>query len=120
MLTIGHSTLEPAAFLAALRAQGVELLADVRRHPASRRVPWTNAAALERLLAERGIGYVHLEGLGGRRRPRAGSPNAGWRNAQFQGYADHMSSPEFEEALARLLGLAAERRTAAMCAEAPW
>lgn len=120
LLTIGHSTLEGADFIASLRAQDVKLLADVRRHPASRRVPWTNAAALEPLLAESGIGYQHLEGLGGRRAPLAGSPNSGWRNPQFRGYADHMASPEFADALERLLLLAAERRTAVMCAEAQW
>lgn len=39
---------------------------------------------------------------------------------QFQGYADHMESAEFQAGLDRLLALADERSIAAMCAEAPW
>jgi uncharacterized protein (DUF488 family) len=98
----------------------VEALADVRRYPGSRRMPWFNEGTLAASLGEAGIEYVHLPELGGRRRPLPGSPNAGWRVGQFQGYADHMASAEFATGLERLLALAAERRTAAMCAEAQW
>lgn len=120
ILTVGHSNLEPPAFLDLLRGQGVELLVDVRRFPGSRRVPWTRAESLAELLGGAGIEYLHLEGLGGRRRPAAGSPNDGWRVAQFQGYADHMSSAEFGAGLERLEGEARARRAATMCAEALW
>jgi len=41
--------------------------------------------------------------------------------AAFRGYADHLRTPEFAAGRTRLVGLAAERRTAIMCAEAlPW
>ena len=86
-----------------LRAQGVEALADVRRFPGSRRMPWFNEGSLAALLAEAGIEYVHLPELGGRRRPLPGSPNGGWRVGQFQGYADHMTSAAFAAGLERLL-----------------
>ena len=43
-----------------------------------------------------------------------------WRDDAFRGYADHMETPEFAEAAARLFDLAARRRTAVMCAEAAW
>jgi uncharacterized protein (DUF488 family) len=49
-----------------------------------------------------------------------GSSNGGWRNAQFQGYADHLRTAEFGEGLARLEAEARRRRTAMMCAEAQW
>jgi uncharacterized protein (DUF488 family) len=98
----------------------VETLADVRRHPGSRRMPRWNADALERALAAAGISYVHIPQLGGRRRPLPGSPNGGWRVEQFQGYADHMLSDEFRIGLGRLTALAGRGRTVAMCAEAPW
>jgi uncharacterized protein (DUF488 family) len=118
--TIGHSILEAEQFLALLANAGVALLVDVRRHPGSRRVPWTNSGELERLLGEAGIGYLHLPALGGRRRPASDSPNGGWQNAQFQGYADHMSSEDFREGLVTLEAEAARRPAAVMCAEAQW
>jgi uncharacterized protein (DUF488 family) len=118
--TIGHSNHEPEDFLAMLTAHEVELLVDVRRHPGSRRVLWTNSGNLEQLLGTAGISYLHLEALGGRRRPEPGSPNGAWEVGQFQGYADHMRSEEFRAALAQLAKEATERPTAVMCAEAQW
>jgi len=120
ILTVGHSTHDPDAFTRLLRQHRVEALADVRRFPSSRRMPWFNSDALAASLARSGISYAHLPELGGRRNPVPGSPNRGWRVGQFQGYADHMASAEFEAGLERLLELARERRTAAMCAEAQW
>ncbi|HEX3243211.1 MAG TPA: DUF488 domain-containing protein [Solirubrobacterales bacterium] len=120
VLTVGHSNLEPARFIDLLRDQGVELLVDVRRFPGSRHVPWTKSEQLATLLADAGVGYLHLESLGGRRRPVADSPNDGWRVRQFQGYADHMSSDEFSAGLEKLEGEARSRRVAIMCAEAQW
>jgi uncharacterized protein (DUF488 family) len=120
ILTIGHSTHEPEAFVALLRGGGVEALADVRRYPGSRRMPWFGSAPLAAALDAAGIRYLHLPELGGRRDPLPGSPNGGWRVGQFQGYADHMASEEFAAGLERLLSLARERPTAVMCAEAQW
>jgi uncharacterized protein (DUF488 family) len=121
ILTVGHSTHEWNAFLRLLRAAGVAALVDVRRHPGSRRLPQFNSEALERGLREAGIDYLWLgEELGGRRRARAGSANAGWQVAGFRGYADHMASAEFEAGLATLEELARARRTAFMCAEGDW
>lgn len=118
--TIGHSTLKWDAFLDLLKAQGIEAVADVRRFAASRRYPHFNAEAMRRGLGDAGIEYASFPDLGGRRSPRPGSTNTAWRNASFRGYADYMATPEFQAALARLLELAAGRRTAIMCAEAVW
>ena len=96
------------------------MLADVRRFPSSRRLPHFNSAPLAAALSERGIEYVHLPELGGRRPAARDSRNDGWRVAGFRGYADHMAGPEFAAGLGRLLVLAAGRRTAVMCAEAQW
>ena len=120
ILTIGHSTHERKAFLALLERHRIGALADVRRYPRSRRVRWADEAVLASALPPAGVDYRHLPELGGRRRPLPGSPNGGWRVGQFQGYADHMASAEFAAGLERLLALAAERRTAVMCAEAQW
>jgi uncharacterized protein (DUF488 family) len=118
--TIGHSTRTSAELLALLEEADVELLADVRAFPSSRRHPQFNREALATALEEAGIRYIHMPGLGGRRDPVPGSPNGGWRERAFQGYADHMASPEFQEALARLEEAASEVRTSIMCAEAVW
>jgi uncharacterized protein (DUF488 family) len=119
--TLGHSTLDVAAFLRLLAAHGIAGIADVRRFPASRRHPHFAREALETTLARAGLAYEWLPALGGRRPPRPDSPNVGWRVPGFRGYADHMDSEEFAGGLARLLELGAARPTAIMCAEAvPW
>jgi uncharacterized protein (DUF488 family) len=83
-------------------------------------MPWFAREPLGAALGGAGIDYVHLPELGGRREPRPGSPNGGWRVRQFQGYADHMSSVEFATGLRKLAAVAGQRRTAVMCAEAMW
>jgi len=114
VFTIGHSTRTLAEFLDLLRQNGIELLADIRRYPGSRRYPHFSRESLERA-----FNYVHMPELGGRRSPRADSPNGGWRNDQFRAYADHMATAEFRAAVDTLL--ARPQRTAVMCAEAvPW
>jgi uncharacterized protein (DUF488 family) len=120
IFTVGHSTHELDRFVGLLERASVALLVDVRQYPSSRRVPQFNSEALERWLPEREIGYLHMRELGGRRKPLPGSVNDGWENDQFRGYADYMGTAEFASALERLEGLARERRTAVMCAEAAW
>jgi uncharacterized protein (DUF488 family) len=121
IFTVGHSTLPIERFLALLAAYGIEQLADVRTIPRSRRNPQFNADALRSSLQAAGIVYVPLGELGGLRKPRADSPNLGWRNESFRGYADYMQTDEFASGLERLVELAAERRLGVMCAEAvPW
>jgi len=59
--------------------------------------------------------------IGGRRHARNDSPNLGWRNASFRGFADYMSTKEFLEGVEELIEIANARETAIMCAEAvPW
>ena len=118
--TVGHSTRGIEEFLQLLSAHGIEVLADVRRYPGSRKYPHFNADALSASLAERSIEYQPFTELGGRRRPAADSPNTVWRNDSFRGYADYMGTPEFDAGLRRLLGTAAAERTAIMCSETLW
>jgi uncharacterized protein (DUF488 family) len=121
VLTIGHSTRPLAEFVELLSAQGVERLLDVRTVPRSRHNPQYNGETLAPALAEAGIAYEHVAGLGGFRRTHADSPNAGWRNLSFRGYADYMQSAAFAAELERLMALASQERVALMCAEAvPW
>jgi len=119
--TIGHSTRPIDELVSLLRAFDVDLVADIRTIPRSRHNPQYDGATLRAALRSRRIGYAHVSELGGLRRPRRDSPNTGWRNASFRGYADYMLTPEFEGGLEVLRRLTAGRRVAVMCAEAvPW
>jgi uncharacterized protein (DUF488 family) len=118
--TIGHSSRSFDELLALLDEFDVQAIADVRRHPGSRRQPWFGREALEKSLPEHDLTYRWMPALGGRRRPRPDSPNTAWRNESFRGYADHTQSTEFADGLAVLLELAREQRTALMCAEVLW
>lgn len=121
LLTVGHSTRTLDELIDLLRTHSVTLLADVRTVPRSRRNPQFNRDALPAPLAEAGIRYCHLPGLGGLRKPRSDSINTGWKNDSFRGYADYMQTPEFDAALSELMDLARRDRVAIMCAEAvPW
>jgi uncharacterized protein (DUF488 family) len=119
--TIGHSTHELDEFTGLLRTHGIDLLADVRTVPKSRRMPWFWGDQLAQSLPQAGIAYEHFRDLGGFRRPRTDSPNGGWRVAAFQGYADNMESDSFQDALGRLIDEAQRgKRVCVMCAEAQW
>jgi uncharacterized protein (DUF488 family) len=121
VLTIGHSTRSLEELLELLEAHRLGHLADVRTIPRSRHNPQFNRDRLVRGLPRAGIGYTHMPALGGLRHARPDSPNQGWRNASFRGFADYMQTPEFEAGLGTLIEAAARARTAIMCAEAvPW
>ena len=118
--TIGHSTRPLEEFFGLLAGSRIEAIADVRSFPGSRKYPQYGKEALALTLAARAIGYHWLQALGGRRRVSPDSRNTAWRNVSFRGYADYMSSVEFEYGLAQLLEVAGRARTAMMCAEAVW
>ncbi len=121
VLTVGHSTRTWEAFLGLLRAHRVKRVIDVRSIPKSRHNPQFNRTILAKKLRTAKIGYVHLGKLGGLRHPRRDSPNMGWRNASFRGFADYMLSSDFDAGLERLMKLARQKRSTMMCAEAvPW
>lgn len=121
VFSIGHSTRQLEEFISLLEAFEVTCVVDVRTIPRSRYNPQFNSESLPGSLKKAGMGYVHLSGLGGLRRPSKTSPNTGWRNASFRGFADYMQTQEFESALGELLELAKHARPALMCAEAvPW
>jgi uncharacterized protein (DUF488 family) len=120
--TIGHSNRDLAGLLALLASERIEMVADVRRFPGSRRYPQFGRDALASALRDAGVVYVHFSSLGGRRTQQTtSSQNAGWRVAAFAAFADYMQTAEFSRAFEELSELAARSRTAIMCAEAlPW
>lgn len=115
--TVGHSTRPIGDFLELLAAHGVQEVVDVRAIPRSRHNPQYEQTALRQSLKAAHIRYRHLRQLGGRRHARKDSPNAGWINASFRGFADHMQSKDFQDGLQRLEAEARKRVTAIMCAE---
>lgn len=121
VLTIGHSTRPIEEFVELLVAHHVTQLVDVRTVPRSRHNPQFGIEALPASLARVGIGYAHAPGLGGFRHTVQDSPNAGWRNLSFRGYADYMQTADFSAELTGLIELAKDERAVLMCAEAvPW
>ena len=119
--TIGHSTKPIDDFLALLTSHGIKCLVDVRTVPRSRHNPQYDTHTLAKHLKKSGLGYVHLPELGGLRKPKKDSLNAGWKNASFRGYADYMQTDGFRTALEALMEGSRNVPTAIMCAEAvPW
>ena len=120
IFTIGHSTRSLDELTGLLRAHGVTQVGDIRTVPKSRRHPHFAKEALAVSLPAAGIEYRHLGGLGGLRKPRRDSRNAGWRHSGFRGYADYMETDEFERALEELIRWGDAGTTTVMCAEAVW
>jgi len=121
LYAVGHSNRTLEFFVSLLLGYGITHLIDVRTLPRSRHNPQFNRESLPENLKKVGIAYTHMPGLGGLRRPQKDSPNAGWKNSSFRGYADYMQTDEFRENLERLIASAKKETIVFMCAEAlPW
>lgn len=118
--TIGHSTRTLEEFIELLAENKIEVLADVRSYPGSRKFPHFNREALSISVETVGIRYIHLKALGGRRKPRPDSQNTVWQNASFRAYADYMETQEFRDGVDELLTIATKGRASIMCSEALW
>lgn len=118
--TIGHSTHSIESFVEMLQSFEIEVLADVRSFPGSRKYPHFSKDYLSKYLPDKGIEYMHIKDLGGRRKPLHGSVNTRWRNDSFRAYADYTATKEFKDALNQLEQLALLKPTAYMCSEAVW
>ena len=99
VLTIGHSTRPIEAFIKILQSYNVAQVVDIRTIPRSRHNPQFNKETLPTPLKDKEIDYTHMPALGGLRQTRPDSPNVGWRNASFRGFADYMQTAEFESGL---------------------
>lgn len=118
--TIGHSTRSFEEFVAMLHSFHIEMVADIRSFPGSRKFPQYNKELLEISLPQNNLQYIHLKNLGGRRKVNPGSKNTAWRNVAFRGYADYMETAAFKEGINQLELMALNKRTAYMCSEAVW
>jgi len=121
VLTIGHSTRTMEQLVDLLTRNGVTTVVDIRTIPRSRHNPQFNKDVLPGKLSLAGISYRHCPGLGGLRHPQRDSPNTGWRNSSFRGFADYMQTGEFAQHIDRLVAIAQVGQVAIFCAEAvPW
>lgn len=113
--TIGYEQATLDALIAALQGAGVEVLADVRALPLSRR-PGFSKTALAGALAEAGIAYRHFKALGTPAEGRAAA-RRGDHAALERIYAGQLELPEAMAAGAELADLAAGTRVALLCYE---
>ena len=113
--TIGYEQATQPAVVAALRDANVEVLADIRYLPLSRR-PGFSKSSLRAAVEEAGIAYRHLRDLGtpaeGRAAARRGD-HAGLARV----YAGQLELPEAMKQMAELRALAEERRVCLLCYE---
>lgn len=101
-----------------LMAYKIQVLADIRSLPGSNKFPHFNKENLQEQLPQNGIEYIHLTGLGGRRKINKNSKKNRWRNDSFKSYADYMETELFANAVKELEAIAIKKTTAIMCAEA--
>jgi len=109
-------------FVRLLSANGIAVVADVRKIRASRAFPHFGEGRISRALERAGIRYEPLPDLAGRR-PKSPQPQGRpcFRNAGFRNYADYMLTPGFRAGARRLMALARHGPVAVLCAEAvPW
>ena len=106
LFTIGYQETPPSAVLNELEHAGVKLLVDVRAVASSRR-PGFSKNQLAAGLKERGIGYLHLQGLGtpkeGRLAARSGDVKALERI-----YAKHLKTDIAKQEMSELSMLIAK------------
>jgi len=115
IFTIGYEGATMGDFLAALTSAGVEQVIDVRALPLSRR-PGFSKSTLAASLAEVGIDYVHLKALG-TPKPGRDAAKKGDRATLEAVYAGQLELPEAQAQAARMLELAAGKRSALLCFE---
>jgi uncharacterized protein (DUF488 family) len=118
--TIGHSTRDIDEFVEMLQSFEIKTLVDIRRFPGSRKYPHFNQETIKKTLTDSGINYIHLEGLGGRRKEIDKSGKSRWRNSSFRSYAAYMETHEFRTAAKELMDISSRTRTVYMCSEAVW
>jgi uncharacterized protein (DUF488 family) len=117
LATIGYEGASVRTFLDALEGASVELLVDVRAVANSRR-PGFAKSSLSGNLADAGIDYLHLRGLGTPAEGRAAA-RAGRHDEMKRVFGQHLLEPDAQRDLASLVDLIASgRRICLLCLEA--
>jgi len=115
IFTIGYEQATQAAVVSALREAGVEVLADIRYLPLSRR-PGFSKSSLRAAVEEAGIGYLHLKQLGTPAEGRAAA-RRGDHAELSRVYAGQLELPQAMAQMAELRDLAERKRVALLCYE---
>lgn len=115
IFTIGYEQATQAAVVATLREAGIELLADIRYLPLSRR-PGFSKNSLRAALEEAGIAYRHFRHLGTPAEGRAAA-RRGDHAELARIYAGQLELPEALAAMAELRALAEDSRVGLLCYE---
>ena len=116
LFTIGYEHATTQAMLDALKQAEVDLVVDVRAVSSSRR-PGFSKRQLAAGLDERGIGYLHLQGLG---TPKDGriAARSGNMDKLFAIYSKHLKTAKAREELDELTALARTgKRLCLLCFE---
>ena len=107
LFTIGYQETPPRSVLDELENAGVKLLVDVRAVASSRR-PGFSKNQLAAGLKERGIGYLHFQGLGTPKEGRLAARSGDTKTLE-RIYAKHLKTPQAKQEmreLAELVGTA--------------
>jgi uncharacterized protein (DUF488 family) len=116
LATIGYEGATVRSFLAALEAEGVELLVDVRAVASSRRPGFAKTRLAENV-GTIGVGYLHLRGLGTPAEGRAAA-RAGRHDEMKSIFAEHLATPGAQTELEALAGIVRSgRRVCLLCFE---
>ena len=115
--TVGHSNRSLDDLADLLRSERIHTLVDVRARPGSRHNPQFAAKALRVRIEQACLTYQWAgDELGGLRRCHQDSPHVGLPEAR-RGYADHMCTNTFHNAVAEVVTQSEDLRFALMCAE---
>ncbi len=114
--TIGHSNRTAENFINILKTHKIELLADVRSFPDSKRYPHFNKNSLDITLAQNFIEYLHIPELGGKR----GADGSNTERAALKTYSSYMDTNSFLKGINLLGKILVAKKTALMCSEANW
>ena len=115
IFTIGYEQATQAALVHALKAAQVQILADIRYLPLSRR-PGFSKNSLKAAVEEAGIGYRHFRHLGTPAEGRAAARRGDHATLEAV-YAGQLELPEALAQMAELRDLALEQRVCLLCYE---
>jgi len=93
LYTIGYEGLDQRQFMAYLNQHGIEIVADIRRLPLSRKKGFSKTA-LKEMLNDHGIEYLNIQGLGASKEIREELYQSGNYDRFFKNYRKTISNKQ--------------------------